>query len=90
MSIRKQLQQYGPYVEPPNAPLFIWAVASLIALATPDSGFGHGAQLVALVALTVWALLELLRGSGPFRRVLGGVVLAAIVIEVLITADVIG
>lgn len=90
MTLRDRLKKYGPYFQPPNAPLFVWAIANLISLATPRSDVGKGAGILALIALTVWALLELFRGAGPFRRALGAAVLAALAFEVLVMTDVIG
>ncbi len=48
----------------PNAPLWVFIVATLLRW-----------SLVAYVALAVWAVLEVVKGESPFRRVLGGVVL---------------
>jgi hypothetical protein len=36
----------------------------------------HATAEVATVSLSIWAILEVVRGDNPFRRVLGGVVLA--------------
>lgn len=59
----------------PNVPIIVWVLASLAAR------FTHGTtrsrfELLAFVAIIVWALLELGWGSSYFRRVLGFVVLA--------------
>lgn len=63
----------------PNAPLIAWAVAAAVAWVLPP---GRAHDVVAFVAsafLFTWAWLELTDGDSPFRRVLGGVVLVAIV-----------
>ena len=62
----------------PNAPLGLWIVAKLIA--APASGsLQSAAQLVAVIALAIWALLELVMGVNWFRRGLGLVALIGIV-----------
>jgi hypothetical protein len=60
----------------PNPALCVWLVAVVLgrfdlsaAHTTAVDGVRHG-------ALLVWALDELVRGSSPFRRLLGAVVLA--------------
>ena len=61
--------------QPPNPALLVWFTALIVGRfsMTPEhdrtvAGIQHG-------ALLVWALDELLRGSSPFRRVLGAMVL---------------
>jgi hypothetical protein len=61
----------------PNPALCVWLVTLVLgrldlsaAHATAVDGIRHG-------ALIVWALDEVVRGSSPFRRVLGAVVLVA-------------
>jgi hypothetical protein len=69
--------------QPPNAALCVWLLTLVLGrldlspahLATVD-GIRHG-------ALLVWALDEVVRGSSPFRRVLGAVVLAAQLVGLL-------
>ncbi len=56
----------------PNAPLWVWIVATVGHRITGWSWLGW----VATAALVGWALLELLRGQSPFRRVLGAGALA--------------
>ncbi|WP_151081818.1 hypothetical protein [Nocardioides cynanchi] len=69
----------------PNPALWVWLAALVLgrldlsaAHATAVDGVRHG-------ALIVWALDEVVRGSSPFRRVLGAVVLVAQVAS-LVTA----
>ena len=61
----------------PNPPLwmFIGATALRVAL-SPTGGTATALHVVSTVALAVWAVLEVVRGVNPFRRLLGGVVLA--------------
>ncbi len=40
-------------------------------------------SIIGTVSLIVWAVLEIARGESPFRRILGGLVLAAIAIGFL-------
>ena len=61
----------------PNPALCVWLIAVVLgwfdlsaAHTTVVDGVRHG-------ALLVWALDEVVRGASPFRRLLGGVVLAA-------------
>ena len=61
----------------PNPALWVWLITLVLgwlelsaAEATTVDGIRRG-------ALLVWALDELVRGASPFRRTLGGVVLAA-------------
>lgn len=60
----------------PNPALCVWMVTLVLgrfdlsaANATAVAGIRHG-------ALLVWALDEVVRGSSPFRRTLGAVILA--------------
>lgn len=61
----------------PNPALSVWLITLVVgwfdlpdATATAVDGVRHG-------ALLVWALDEVVRGSSPFRRTLGAVVLVA-------------
>jgi hypothetical protein len=63
----------------PNVPIIVWAMSMVIARLT------HGEvrdrfELLAFIALATWAVMEILWGTTPFRRLLGAVVLAVIVI----------
>ncbi|HUR79054.1 MAG TPA: hypothetical protein VMZ22_13985 [Acidimicrobiales bacterium] len=48
----------------PNVPLWIYIVATILRW-----------SLIASVALAVWAILEIVKGVNPFRRLLGGLVI---------------
>ncbi len=59
----------------PNLPILVWAAARV--LQWPLSG--RAEQFVGLAgtaAILFWAVLEIVDGTTPFRRVLGGLVLA--------------
>jgi hypothetical protein len=46
-----------------------------------DSGTpARALSVVATVSLSIWAILEVVRGDSPFRRVPGGVVLAVVIV----------
>lgn len=61
----------------PNVPLWIFIAAWLTNLILHPAGTpGRVVTIVAAVALTVWALDEIFRGVCPWRRILGGIVLA--------------
>jgi hypothetical protein len=68
----------------PNASLCVFlAVTGLRLLASPHGSVKTALGLVATVALVWWSGDELMRGVNPFRRMLGAVVLAAVVIGFL-------
>ena len=69
----------------PNPPLLVWLLATVIRLVlSPHGVVGTALSVVATVSLVIWSLLEIARGDSPFRRVLGGVVLAAIALGLLL------
>ncbi|MDT7539486.1 MAG: hypothetical protein QOI82_3071 [Actinomycetota bacterium] len=71
--------------QPPNPPLLVWLAATLIRLVFhPHGALGTALTVIAAVSLVVWSLLEIARGESPFRRVLGAVVLVAIVLGFLL------
>lgn len=68
----------------PNIPLLIWIGA------TVDGWFVHGTAHEVLrglgtIALVIWAGDEIARGVNPWRRILGSVVLAAVLVNVLVS-----
>jgi hypothetical protein len=68
----------------PNKALIAWMAASVVlVLADPDGTWGLGLRVVATVALSWWAVDEVVRGVNPWRRLLGAVVLAGLVISLL-------
>jgi predicted neutral ceramidase superfamily lipid hydrolase len=61
----------------PNAPLIVFMVAVAVRwIFHPSGPAGAIVSLVTVVALLVWAGDELVRGVNPWRRILGGGVLA--------------
>ncbi len=63
----------------PNLPLWIFLVAAGVRAVT-EGDVSDGANLIATIALVVWAGAEVIRGVNPFRRVLGVVVLLGVVV----------
>ena len=62
----------------PNVPLAAFLLISAASrIFHPSGGTGTLVRALGLVALSGWALDELMRGVNPFRRILGGAVLAA-------------
>lgn len=67
----------------PNVPLWIFIVALLVRrIADPGGAARTVLDGVSTIALGWWAGDELLRGVNPFRRILGGGVLALTVLSV--------
>ena len=65
--------------QPPNPPLILWGVASLLQLVFTDGLIHVGLDLVAYGSLFTWAWMELFQGVNYFRRSLGLVVLVGFV-----------
>jgi hypothetical protein len=63
----------------PNIPLWVW-IASMVVGRFVSGGIATAVGAVGSVALAIWAVLEIGWGVNPFRRILGGLVLAAIVV----------
>ncbi len=61
----------------PNAALWLFLVASVLrSVFDPDGWPGSTLKVLAAGGLFWWAVDELTRGVNPWRRLLGGVVLA--------------
>jgi len=61
--------------QPPNLPLIVWSVASLLQLILTTGNINKGLDLLAFGCLFTWAWEELFQGVNYFRRALGLVVL---------------
>ena len=65
--------------QPPNPPLILWGMASLLKLIF-TGGLTHvGLDLIAYGSLFTWAWLELFQGVNYFRRTIGLIVLVGFV-----------
>ena len=65
--------------QPPNLPIIVWGVASLLKLIFTTGLTNVGLDLIAFGSLFTWAWLELFQGVNYFRRMLGLVVLVGFV-----------
>ena len=71
--------------QPPNAPLLVFLGATAVrVLVHPHGAVGTVVSAVGTVALAWWSVDEVLRGVNPFRRVLGAVVLAGVVVRLFL------
>ncbi len=71
-------------VQLPNIPLWIFIVATAgRLLLRPHGAVATAVSIVSGIAIVWWSIDEILRGDSLFRRMLGGVVLAAIVAGLL-------
>ncbi|HVT75673.1 MAG TPA: hypothetical protein VHD87_01485 [Acidimicrobiales bacterium] len=68
----------------PNIPLWTWIVAAVLGHFL-SGGVGTVVHVIGAVGLAVWAVMEIGWGVNPFRRMLGGVVLAATVVGLLMS-----
>jgi hypothetical protein len=68
----------------PNLALWLFIVAAVVrSLLDPAGGVRTALDGVAAVALVWWAVDEIVRGVNPWRRLLGGAVLAGQVFKYL-------
>ncbi|MBD2676116.1 MULTISPECIES: hypothetical protein [Nostoc] len=65
--------------QPPNPPLILWAVASLLSLVLTTGKINTVLDVLADGALFTWAWLELFDGVNYFRRGLGLAVFIVII-----------
>ena len=62
-------------VQPPNLPIIVWSIVSLLKLFFTGGSIHLGLDLIAFGSLFTWAWMELFQGVNYFRRMLGFVVL---------------
>ena len=65
--------------QPPNPPLILWGVASLLQLVFTTGLTNVALDLIAFGSLFTWAWMELFQGVNYFRRTIGFVVLIGFV-----------
>ena len=64
----------------PNIFLGTWLAATLVrVIFSPTGAFGTALMWIGALALIAWAVDEIARGVNPFRRIVGGVVLLAMI-----------
>jgi hypothetical protein len=72
-------------VQWPNVPLALFLLVSVVSrIVHPSGDAAMFFRVLGVVALTAWALDELVRGVNPFRRILGAAVLAATVADLVL------
>lgn len=64
----------------PNLALVIWFVASLLSTLFPRGPIERSLYFVGSISIFVWSILELTKGVNYFRRLLGLVVLLALIV----------
>ncbi len=68
----------------PNVPLWVFLIATALRwLFGPSGGIRTALDALAAAGLVWWAVDEVLRGVNPWRRILGGAVLAGQVVGYL-------
>ncbi len=65
----------------PNPPLIVWTIATLLKIALTTGRINIALDLLAFGSLFTWAWEELFQGVNYFRRALGFVVLAGLMIS---------
>lgn len=63
----------------PNVPLYGWIVFKILAIIVAKGKLKDGLEQLSVALLFVWSYLEIKQGVNYFRRILGVVVLLAIV-----------
>jgi hypothetical protein len=67
----------------PNIPLAVFVLLSIaLRLTGPSGHLATALRVASWIALSIWAVDELARGVNPFRRILGSVVLLAMVADI--------
>ena len=71
-------------VQAPNLALWLFIAAAVLrSLLDPSGGLRTALDVLATAALVWWAVDEVARGVNPWRRLLGGAVLAGQVLKYL-------
>ena len=69
-------------VQAPNWTLALWLVTTAaLRIGDPHGRLRDALSLVGTLALLAWSVDELVRGVNPFRRILGGLVLAGLLLS---------
>ncbi|OKH52660.1 hypothetical protein NIES2101_13530 [Calothrix sp. HK-06] len=75
--------------QPPNLPLILWGVASLLKLIFTSSQINVSLDVIAFGAIFTWAWEELFQGVNYFRRALGLIVLVGVVTSRILSYSII-
>lgn len=67
--------------QPPNLPLIVWIVASLLQLIFTTGKINLGLDVIGFGSLFTWAWEELFQGINYFRRALGLIVLVGLIVS---------
>ncbi|MDF5724942.1 MAG: hypothetical protein PUP91_31700 [Rhizonema sp. PD37] len=76
--------------QPPNPPIIVWAVASVLKLVFTTGEISVGLDAIAFGSLFTWAWLELFQGVNYFRRGLGIIVFITIIASRTVGIDALG
>jgi hypothetical protein len=68
-------------IQPPNLPISIWSIASILKLMFPTGSINGGLELIATISLFIWSLAELFQGDSNFRRSLGAIALVGLIVS---------
>jgi hypothetical protein len=64
----------------PNLLLYVWIIALLLSKIIGNPEIQNGFRFVAGAALFAWSYLEITQGDNTFRRILGLVVMCAVIL----------
>ena len=64
--------------QPPNLPIIVWGVASLLQLVVTEGDVNRGLDILAFGCIFTWAWQELFQGVNYFRRGLGLIALIGV------------
>lgn len=67
-------------VQAPNVALAGWFILLIAGMLIADTGLKGGLAQLSKAFLFVWAYMEIKSGASPFRRLLGAVVIAILII----------
>ncbi len=68
-------------LQKPNFLLTLWFITLLIDRYSKSMNVKSVLDVVSFASLSAWIILEVTEGSSPFRRVLGAVILAYLIIK---------
>lgn len=69
----------------PNLALIAWVLSTFLSRIVIESQISNIFKVIAVISLLIWALQELLQGSAIIRRLLGAIVIAVVLTNLLKT-----